>query len=394
MYFKKVLVDNGFEYSKGMCISFDYKDTQYVEVIKELHDTYFETPYGRCFYYSAIENIRMGYTQGEKVTVSVKMLYESNIITENVYIDTESDETGHLGYFDLYTDKDGLVCMDGETCEVVSVHEDCITLKNEDGERVTEFVLTFEEAVLSCFKTEIEGAANAKNRERRRTIDIYKEMYKLDEEIMKKYYPNLKEEVSQPKMSHAFALLRGDITHILKDESINTEDAKQEILTMIEAAEYSDEIKEMISLKSILEESNFETMENKRTQDGEELTFQEELDNVIGCMEYWEKRVGEYVKELSELSLSEDECVMEDTIKALEFIRKLPNIVSGACVLAAYAGEDWANRQTAYGFGADSYENCDKYIEGGIKLTNVYGTTDFHDIFLDYFKQNIKPKEF
>ena len=98
-------------------------------------------------------------------------------------------------------------------------------------------------------------------------------------------------------------------------------------------------------------------------QNEEKLTFEEELQNVIGCMEYWESRVGEDVMELNESSLSEDECVMEDTQKALEFIRKLPEIISGACVLAAYAGEDWAERQTAYGFGADSYEYCQSSID-------------------------------
>ena len=127
-------------------------------------------------------------------------------------------------------------------------------------------------------------------------------------------------------------------------------------------------------------------------QNEDKLTFEEELKNVIGCMEYWEQRVGEYVMELNECSLSEDECVMEDTQKALEFIRKLPEIISGACVLAVYAGEDWAGSETEYGFGADSYEYCDKYIEGGMELADVYGTEDFHNDYMDYFKKEICPK--
>ena len=122
------------------------------------------------------------------------------------------------------------------------------------------------------------------------------------------------------------------------------------------------------------------------------LSFEEELENVIGCMEYWKKRVGEYVMELNENSLSEDECVMENTQKALEFIEKLPDIIFGACVLAVYAGEDWANNEAGYGFGADSYEYCDKYIEGGMELANVYGTDDFHSDFYEYFEKNICPE--
>ena len=93
----------------------------------------------------------MKYIKGMSVTVSVKELYESNVITENVYIDTKNDENGNIGYWDLYTDKDGLVCMDGETCEIISVNEDSITLKNEDGEKDMEFVLTFTEADICCF---------------------------------------------------------------------------------------------------------------------------------------------------------------------------------------------------------------------------------------------------
>lgn len=92
------------------------------------------------------------YRTGMKVTVSVKELYESNIVTEEVYIDTENNDNGEIGYWDLYNDKYGLVCMDGETCEIISIDENSITLKNEDGENATKFVLTFEEADICCIK--------------------------------------------------------------------------------------------------------------------------------------------------------------------------------------------------------------------------------------------------
>ena len=143
------------------------------------------------------------------------------------------------------------------------------------------------------------------------------------------------------------------------------------------------------------EDFTFNVVEEKAVpvndKNDNELTFEEEVNNVIGCMEYWEKRVGEYVMELNESSLSEDECVMEDTQKALEFIRKIPAIISGACVLAAYAGEDWASNEDKYGFGADSYEYTDKYIKGAMELAEVYGTEDFHNDYSDYFRKHICP---
>lgn len=121
------------------------------------------------------------------------------------------------------------------------------------------------------------------------------------------------------------------------------------------------------------------------------LSFEEEVQNAIGCMEYWEERVGEYINSLNEVALSEDECVMEDTQKSLEFIRKLPSIIGGACVLACYAGEDWAARQEAFDFGADGYEYVDKYINGAMQLSDVYGKEDFHNNYEAYYKDKIKP---
>ena len=59
MYLKKVLVENGMEYCKGMRVSFDYLGVHYIEIIKDLHDTYFETSNEKCFSYSGVENIRI-----------------------------------------------------------------------------------------------------------------------------------------------------------------------------------------------------------------------------------------------------------------------------------------------------------------------------------------------
>lgn len=110
----------------------------------------------------------------------------------------------------------------------------------------------------------------------------------------------------------------------------------------------------------------------------QELIFEEELQNAIKCMEY----------RLTEI---ENECMKKDILKALEFIKKLPEIIRSACVLAVYAGENWATRQEDYGFGADGYEYCDKYIKGAMELANLYGTEDFYDEFMDYFKKEICP---
>lgn len=153
MEVRRTLIDGNKKFTEGMVIEFDYKGSHYSCVIEKLHDNFMETQIG-CFDYSGISNIiskKVIYKTGMKVTVSVKELYESNIVTENVYIDTENNDNGEIGYWDLYNNKYGLVCMDGETCEIISVNEDSIILKNEDGENDTEFVLTFKEADICCF---------------------------------------------------------------------------------------------------------------------------------------------------------------------------------------------------------------------------------------------------
>ena len=46
--------------------------------------------------------------------------------------------------------------MDGETCEIIDVKEDCLVLKNKDGERDMIFTLTYEEANICCFECPVE----------------------------------------------------------------------------------------------------------------------------------------------------------------------------------------------------------------------------------------------
>ena len=151
MYLRKILTDGNKEFLENMRVDFDYKGEHYNVRIKRLRDNFFESYTGTCFDYSEICNCKIGYITGEEVTVSVKALYDSGLIIECGWIDTEDNENGEIGYYDLYT-TDGLVCMDGETCKIIDVNEDCIVLKNTDGEKDMTFALTYEEANICCFE--------------------------------------------------------------------------------------------------------------------------------------------------------------------------------------------------------------------------------------------------
>lgn len=151
MYLKKFLTDGNKAFIENMRIEFDFKGEHFNVRIKRLHDTFLESYNKTCFDYDEITNCKIGYITGEKVTVSVKALYESNFSAECGWINTENDEQGNTGYWDLYT-TNGLVCMNGETCEIIDVKEDCIILKNTDGKIDTEFTLTFDEANICCFE--------------------------------------------------------------------------------------------------------------------------------------------------------------------------------------------------------------------------------------------------
>lgn len=77
--------------------------------------------------------------------------------------------------------------------------------------------------------------------------------------------------------------------------------------------------------------------------------------------------------------------------QADKFVDMLPAIIRSACVLAVYAGEDYGNRPYAYGFGADSYDYLDKYVEGGMKIAVDFGTDDFYNYFDRFFEREIYP---
>ena len=124
----------------------------------------------------------------------------------------------------------------------------------------------------------------------------------------------------------------------------------------------------------------------------EHLTFDEEIDNTIDCIEYLMGRMSDFLVNGDEGTLDEDEMVNDDAKKSLEFLHKAKEIVRGACVLATYAGEDWRERQDAYHFGADGYDYLDQYIEGGMELCDKFGTEDFYNDYSKYFVEKIRPK--
>lgn len=142
-------MDGNKEFLENMRVSFDYKGAYYNIRIKRLYNNAFESYTGTFFDYSEICNCKRAYITGEKVTVNIKALYARNFSVECGWIDRVNNENGDAGYFSLYT-TDGLVCMDGETCKIIDVNEDCIVLKNADGERDMTFALTYEEADICC----------------------------------------------------------------------------------------------------------------------------------------------------------------------------------------------------------------------------------------------------
>lgn len=76
MYLRKVLTDGNNEFLENMRVEFDYKGKHYNVRIKRLHDGFFKSYTGFCFDYNEIRNCKIGYITGEKVTVSIKALYE------------------------------------------------------------------------------------------------------------------------------------------------------------------------------------------------------------------------------------------------------------------------------------------------------------------------------
>lgn len=54
-------------------------------------------------------------------------------------------------YYDLLTVESGIVCMDGEECEILSSNDEVVELSNSNGEQTTTFKLTKEEYKVATF---------------------------------------------------------------------------------------------------------------------------------------------------------------------------------------------------------------------------------------------------
>jgi len=84
---------------------------------------------------------------GRNICISVKTLYD--LYGTNLKYCTIS--TKEKGYYDLKTEEAGIVCMDGETCTILSEINNEIILVNENGETPTTFRLTREELEVASF---------------------------------------------------------------------------------------------------------------------------------------------------------------------------------------------------------------------------------------------------
>lgn len=82
------------------------------------------------------------------VCVSVAQLYEQ-YGDSLVYCDIEVEKDGYEQYYDIIDN--GVVCMDGEVCEVISEDEYRVELLNCNGEVYRKFTLTREEFEVATF---------------------------------------------------------------------------------------------------------------------------------------------------------------------------------------------------------------------------------------------------
>ncbi len=100
--------------------------------------------------YNKVAIVTKIFKQGMKVTVSVKDLFESGADLYGMYIETEENENGETDYWDLHNGNGYVVCMDGETCLIISEDEKWVTLRNDDGEVPMFFTLSLKAASVAC----------------------------------------------------------------------------------------------------------------------------------------------------------------------------------------------------------------------------------------------------
>lgn len=109
------------------------------------------------------------------------------------------------------------------------------------------------------FGTEKERREYEKKLRKVKMMKIQKAMCDLDGRIWKKYYPDEDTKISQPELHTACIWLRNDIVHILTDGDIGRSKAREDILAIIKAEEYGEEILKYIRMDNILEEVKIRT---------------------------------------------------------------------------------------------------------------------------------------
>jgi hypothetical protein len=100
-----------------------------------------------------------------------------------------------------------------------------------------------------CGQSWRKAVAN-KHKER---LDISREMWKLAIEVWKRFYPNQDAPACGYVLNDAWFLLKNHIRIIFKDSHIDTVQAKETILSMINESEYCEKILSAISWNDILQ---------------------------------------------------------------------------------------------------------------------------------------------
>ena len=90
-------------------------------------------------------------TKKKEVCVSLQSLYETGKELSDTTTYIQKDTDGELEWFDLHSKLGGVLCMDGEECEIVSIDNDFVTLLNREGDENTEFIFSKDEFEIATF---------------------------------------------------------------------------------------------------------------------------------------------------------------------------------------------------------------------------------------------------
>lgn len=119
------------------------------------------------------------------VCVSVEELFSTGreLKDRDLFIEHEKDDEQE--WFDLKSTGSGIMCMDGESCEVVEIYENYdVLLKNTDGESVKEFMLSEEEFKIST-------GSNAKEMKNKLSFKV--KFYNTDGDLREVEWKSLEE---------------------------------------------------------------------------------------------------------------------------------------------------------------------------------------------------------